>query len=56
LPMVSWLTYEILRLPRYSLGVYDPVDIHGKGMLRIYLRNCMIYLGFYFIMFFITLY
>ncbi|KAI8124545.1 hypothetical protein FF38_00268 [Lucilia cuprina] len=56
LPMVSWLGYELYKQPRDSLGVYDPVDIHSRGLLKIHLRNTMIYLAYYFIMFFIALY
>uniref|UniRef100_A0A1B0FNC7 Uncharacterized protein n=1 Tax=Glossina morsitans morsitans TaxID=37546 RepID=A0A1B0FNC7_GLOMM len=56
MPMVIWLGYELHKQPRDSLGVYDPVDIHSRGLLKIHLRNTMIYLGYYFIMFFIALY
>ncbi|XP_054744981.1 protein cornichon homolog 4 [Anastrepha obliqua] len=56
IPMVMWLCYELYRQPRDSLGVYDPVDIHSHGLLKVHLRNCMIYLGYYFIMFFVALY
>ena len=56
LPMVTWLGYELYKQPRDSLGVYDPVDIHSRGLLKIHLRNTLIYLGYYFIMFFIALY
>ncbi|XP_053959222.1 protein cornichon homolog 4 [Anastrepha ludens] len=56
IPMVMWLCYELYRQPRDSLGVYDPVDIHSQGLLKVHLRNCMIYLGYYFIMFFVALY
>lgn len=56
LPMVLWLFYEQQRQRRDSLGVYDPVDIHSRGLLKVHLRNCMIYLGYYFIMFFVGLY
>lgn len=55
-PMVFWLGYELNKQPRDSLGVYDPVDIHSRGLLKVHLRNCMIYLGYYFVMFFIMLY
>ncbi|XP_016955037.1 protein cornichon homolog 4 [Drosophila biarmipes] len=56
LPMVVWLFYELHRQRRDSLGVYDPVDIHSRGLLKVHLRNCMIYLGYYFVMFFVGLY
>ncbi|XP_067622637.1 protein cornichon homolog 4 [Eurosta solidaginis] len=56
IPMVFWLGYELHRQPKDSLGVYDPVDIHSRGLLKVHLRNCMIYLGYYFSMFFVALY
>ncbi|KAI9579790.1 protein cornichon homolog 4 [Glossina fuscipes] len=56
IPMVFWLGYELHKQPRDSLGIYDPVDIHSRGLLKVHLRNTMIYLGYYFIMFFIALY
>ncbi|CAD6998809.1 protein cornichon homolog 4 [Ceratitis capitata] len=56
LPMAIWLGYELRRQPKDSLGVYDPVDIHSRGLLKTHLRNCMIYLAYYFTMFFVGLY
>lgn len=56
LPMAVWLFYELQSQRRDSLGVYDPVDIHSRGLLKVHLRNCMIYLGYYFVMFFVGLY
>ncbi|KAH8413488.1 hypothetical protein KR009_011767 [Drosophila setifemur] len=56
LPMVVWLYFELHRQRRDSLGVYDPVDIHSHGLLRMHLRNCMIYLGYYFVMFWVALF
>ena len=56
MPMAIWLSYELQRQPRDSLGVYDPIDIHSRGLLKVHLRNCMIYLGYYFVMFFVAMY
>ncbi|XP_011199970.1 protein cornichon homolog 4-like [Bactrocera dorsalis] len=56
MPMAIWLGYELQRQPRDSLGVYDPIDIHSRGLLKVHLRNCMIYLGYYFVMFFVAMY
>lgn len=56
MPMVIWLGYELYSQPRDSLGVYDPIDIHSRGLMRVHLRNCMIYLGYYFVMFFVAVY
>ncbi|XP_014251959.1 protein cornichon homolog 4 [Cimex lectularius] len=56
LPPVAWMAYEYLKVPLGNTGVYDPTEIHGKGELNRHMRNCMIYLGWYLISFFIYLY
>lgn len=54
--MIAWLAYELWRQPKDSLGVYDPFDMMSLGMMKVYLRNTMIFLGYYFMVFFIALY
>ncbi|KAF5285617.1 hypothetical protein FQR65_LT13098 [Abscondita terminalis] len=56
IPMVVWLGYEIAYIPSGNLGVYDPTEIHNRGQLKRHMRDCMIYLGYYLIFFFIYLY
>ncbi|KAH8413493.1 hypothetical protein KR009_011768 [Drosophila setifemur] len=56
LPMVMWLYYELHRQRRDHPGMYDPEDIQSRELLRVQLRNCMIYLGYYLIMFFVGLF
>ncbi|XP_018336228.1 protein cornichon homolog 4 [Agrilus planipennis] len=56
IPMTAWLAYEILKVPKGNLGVYDPTEIHNRGQLKKHMRDCMIYVGYYMLFFFIYLY
>ncbi|CAK9830240.1 Protein cornichon homolog 4 [Anthophora retusa] len=56
LPMTLWLIYEYFGVPSGNMGVYDPTEIHNRGQLKRHTRDCMIYLGYYLIFFFIYLY
>ncbi|XP_043802157.1 protein cornichon homolog 4 isoform X2 [Apis laboriosa] len=56
LPMTLWLVYEYSGVPSGNMGVYDPTEIHNRGQLKRHTRDCMIYLGYYLIFFFIYLY
>lgn len=56
IPIIIWLGYDLYNLPTGNMGIYDPIEIHSRGMIKIYLRNCMIHLVYYLIMFFIFLY
>ncbi|KAK4886417.1 hypothetical protein RN001_002688 [Aquatica leii] len=56
IPMVVWLGYEVAHMPSGNLGVYDPTEIHNRGQLKRHMRDCMIYLGYYLVFFFIYLY
>ncbi|KAK2580691.1 hypothetical protein KPH14_007788 [Odynerus spinipes] len=56
LPMTLWLFYEFFGVPSGNMGVYDPTEIHNRGQLKRHTRDCMIYLGYYLIFFFIYLY
>jgi hypothetical protein len=42
--------------PKGNIGVYDPTEIHNKGQLKRHMRDCMIGLGYYLLMFFVYLY
>uniref|UniRef100_A0A1B6C678 Protein cornichon homolog 4 n=1 Tax=Clastoptera arizonana TaxID=38151 RepID=A0A1B6C678_9HEMI len=56
LPVVGYLIYEFVTVPSGNTGVYDPTEIHNRGQLKRHMRDCMIYLGYYLICFFIYLY
>ncbi|EDS25796.1 ER-derived vesicles protein ERV14 [Culex quinquefasciatus] len=55
-PMVVWLLYDLIKVPTGNLGIYDPAEIHNRGMVKRHLRDTMIGLGFYMIIFFVYLY
>ncbi|KAK0082763.1 hypothetical protein PV325_009888 [Microctonus aethiopoides] len=55
-PMTMWLCYEYFTVPQGNMGVFDPTEIHNRGQLKKHIRDCMIYLGYYLIFFFIYLY
>lgn len=56
LPLAVWLAYEYFAVPTGNTGVFDPTEIHNRGQLKKHMRDCMIYLGYYLIFFFIYLY
>ncbi|XP_057376510.1 protein cornichon homolog 4-like [Daphnia carinata] len=56
LPVSLWLIYECVSVPRGNMGVYDPTEIYNRGQLKKHMRDCMIGLGYYLIMFFVYLY
>ncbi|XP_015115649.1 protein cornichon homolog 4 isoform X2 [Diachasma alloeum] len=56
LPMSLWLSGEYLTVPQGNMGVFDPTEIHNRGQLKKHTRDCLIYLGYYLIFFFIYLY
>ncbi|XP_055539621.1 protein cornichon homolog 4 [Wyeomyia smithii] len=56
LPMIGWLFYDLYKVPAGNLGIYDPAEIHNRGMVKKHLRDTMIGLGFYMIIFFVYLY
>lgn len=55
-PMAGWLFYDVFKVPTGNLGIYDPAEIHNRGMVKKHLRDTMIGLGFYMIIFFVYLY
>lgn len=56
-PMLAYLIYEVnWGLPRSNLGIYDPGEIHNRGMIRLHIRNVILNAAFYLMMFFLYLY
>ncbi|KAG8225969.1 hypothetical protein J437_LFUL006198 [Ladona fulva] len=55
-PCIVWLIYEYYTVPVGNYGVYDPTEIHNRGQLKKHMRDCLVYLGYYLIFFFIYLY
>lgn len=56
LPMFIWLTFHYLTIPTGDLGAYDPIEILNSRQLRRHMRNVLIKLAYYFVMFFMYLY
>lgn len=56
LPMISWHIYQVQTIPRGNIGLYDPTEIFNRRMVRKYVRDCLISVGFYLIMFFVYVY
>ena len=56
LPVTLWLANELRSVPSGNLGVYDPMEIHNRGQLKVFMRNVLIQVGFYLIIFFFYLY
>lgn len=56
LPIITYLVYEMWTVPRWSLGIYDPAEIHNRLSLRRHLQNCVCYMVFYLITFFVYFY
>lgn len=56
IPLGAWLVYEYVSVPKGNMGVYDPTEIHNRGQLKKHMRDCMIFLGYYLVFFFVYLY
>ncbi|XP_062547939.1 protein cornichon homolog 4 [Armigeres subalbatus] len=56
LPMIGWQIYDLVKVPSGNLGIFDPAEIHNRGMVKKHMRDTMIGLGFYMIIFFVYLY
>ncbi|XP_022184517.2 protein cornichon homolog 4 [Nilaparvata lugens] len=53
---MAWMIYEYVSVPQGNIGVYDPFQIYNRGQLKKHMRDCVIYLGWYLIAFFVYLY
>ncbi|XP_072912347.1 protein cornichon homolog 4 isoform X3 [Hemitrygon akajei] len=56
LPIVAWNFYRYLSVPSGNVGVFDPTEIHNRGLLKTHMKEAMIKLGFHLLCFFIYLY
>lgn len=54
--MLGWMVYEMANVRPGNIGVYDPTEIHGRGQISKHMKDCMIYLGYFLVFFFIYLY
>lgn len=56
IPLFIWLTIEYFKVPKGSLGKFDPADIHNGGQLKKHLRDVMVLIGYFLVFFVIYLY
>lgn len=56
LPMFVWLTFRYFTVPSGNLGMYDPVEIHNGRHLRAHMRDVLVKLVYYFLLFFMYLF
>ncbi|OXA58757.1 Protein cornichon 4 [Folsomia candida] len=56
LPMASWSSYQVLKIPSGNLGLYDPMEIHNRGQLKNHMRDVLIKMAFHLVAFFVYLY
>lgn len=56
LPIAAWNLYRYFSVPSGNVGVFDPTEIHNRGLLKTHMKEAMIKLGFHLLCFFIYLY
>ncbi|CAH1793161.1 unnamed protein product [Owenia fusiformis] len=56
LPLAVFQINKYLSKPSGSIGVYDPTEIHNRQLLKSYMKESMVKLGFHLVFFFIYLY
>ncbi|PWA25496.1 hypothetical protein CCH79_00020087, partial [Gambusia affinis] len=56
LPVAAWNIYRYVKIPMGNMGVFDPTEIHNRGLLKSYMKEAMIKLGYHLLCFFIYLY
>ncbi|XP_051880923.1 protein cornichon homolog 4 [Pristis pectinata] len=56
LPVAAWNFHRYLSVPSGNVGVFDPTEIHNRGLLKTHMKEAMIKLGFHLLCFFIYLY
>uniref|UniRef100_A0A3Q2NUA8 Cornichon family member 4 n=1 Tax=Fundulus heteroclitus TaxID=8078 RepID=A0A3Q2NUA8_FUNHE len=56
MPVAAWNIYRYVKIPMGNMGVFDPTEIHNRGLLKSYMKEAMIKLGYHLLCFFIYLY
>lgn len=56
IPAAAWNIYRYVKIPMGNMGVFDPTEIHNRGLLKSYMKEAMIKLGYHLLCFFIYLY
>ncbi|KAI5709472.1 protein cornichon homolog 4 isoform X1 [Diaphorina citri] len=55
-PMSAWNVYEYYSVPSGNMGVFDPTELYNRDSIKNHMRNCLIGMGFYLVIFFVYLY
>uniref|UniRef100_A0A8D8YF25 Protein cornichon homolog 4 n=1 Tax=Cacopsylla melanoneura TaxID=428564 RepID=A0A8D8YF25_9HEMI len=55
-PMSAWNIHEYYSVPSGNMGVFDPTELYKRDSIKNHMRNCLIGMGFYLIIFFVYLY
>ncbi|XP_074656306.1 protein cornichon homolog 4-like [Tubulanus polymorphus] len=56
LPLTVWQIKKWYQKPQGFIGIYDPTEIHNRSLLKGYMRESMVKLGFHIVFFFVFLY
>nr|XP_009860124.1 protein cornichon homolog 4 [Ciona intestinalis] len=56
LPFPIYLVNRYLKVSAGNIGVFDPTEIHNRGLLKGHMKETMVKLGYYVVFFFIYLY
>nr|CAB3232078.1 protein cornichon homolog 4-like [Phallusia mammillata] len=55
-PLPLYITNRYLGISAGNIGLYDPTEIHNRGLLKGHMKEAMIKLGYYILFFFVYLY
>uniref|UniRef100_H2ZDF6 Uncharacterized protein n=2 Tax=Ciona savignyi TaxID=51511 RepID=H2ZDF6_CIOSA len=56
LPFPLYLTNRYLRVSAGNIGIYDPTEIHNRGLLKGHMKETMVKLAYFIVLFFLYLY
>lgn len=55
-PLLGYLIYRYLQIPRGNIGMYDPTEIHNRRLLQFHMKESMVKIANHVILFFVYLY
>ena len=59
LSFICWCVnydFRYINKPPGDVGLYDPAEIHNRSLLKFFLKESMVKLGFHLVFFFLYLY
>ncbi|ESN99183.1 hypothetical protein HELRODRAFT_66732 [Helobdella robusta] len=54
--MPAWTIYKYATVPSGNLGVFDPIEIHNRQQLSLFIKETMVKIGYHLVAFFLSLY